>query len=388
MNIQITSSSNKTSQATEKTQAENYKDFTRPLTAKLLEAMNLAKNYVRGEGDYLFYEKNHKMQKVLDLTGGYGANLLGHRHPQLLEVINQWTRNGSPSMVQGSSRQKAGDLAKKISEVLHKETGEGPWITHLSNSGTEAVEAAMKHSLIHFKHKLVDLNQEIEKEINEALLSVRSLTSFEQRKILIALKTQIANQYDELKMPEDRRSYLLHQLVNAQTLDELAQLLREINALQINQKPKFIALKKAYHGKTLGALSLTSNEGFRQDFFLGDEFNNQTIFISTHEDRLAIEDRIQSTKQDLIYFSLNKEGISVTKQSFAGLAAAFAEPIQGEAGILAVPSETLSLLKKYSLEENFLLVFDEIQSGMFRTGLMSAAGHHHITADVYTFFNH
>jgi acetylornithine/succinyldiaminopimelate/putrescine aminotransferase/predicted amino acid dehydrogenase len=385
MNIQITSSSNKTSQATEKTQAENYKDFTRPLTAKLLEAMNLAKNYVRGEGDYLFYEKNHKMQKVLDLTGGYGANLLGHRHPQLLEVINQWTRNGSPSMVQGSSRQKAGDLAKKISEVLHKETGEGPWITHLSNSGTEAVEAAMKHSLIHFKHKLVDLNQEIEKEINEALLSVRSLTSFEQRKILIALKTQIANQYDELKMPEDRRSYLLHQLVNAQTLDELAQLLREINALQINQKPKFIALKKAYHGKTLGALSLTSNEGFRQDFFLGDEFNNQTIFISTHEDRLAIEDRIQSTKQDLIYFSLNKEGISVTKQSFAGLAAAFAEPIQGEAGILAVPSETLSLLKKYSLEENFLLVFDEIQSGMFRTGLMSAAGHHHITADVYTF---
>lgn len=363
----------------------SYKDYARPLTAKLLEAMNLSKAYIQGAGDYLFYKKNEKMIRVLDLTGGYGSNLLGHRHPRLLAAIDEWNKTGAPSMTQGSQRKVAGLLTKKISEILQKETSEGPWITNLSNSGTEAIEAAMKHCQLHFRHKLIALSQEIEKELNQSLLKTRLLDEKSQRKVLLRLKSEITNKSEELKMPEERRSYFLHQLSNAQDINSLVDLIREINRLQLNQRPMFISLKKAYHGKTLGALSLTSNEHFRNDFFLGDEFNSQTIFISAHDDLQTINQIIQETKRDLILISASDLNISVAKHSFSLIAGAFAEPIQGEAGVLEVPSSTLAILKKYSLQENFLLVFDEIQSGMFRTGFMAAGNHTDVTADVYTF---
>jgi acetylornithine/succinyldiaminopimelate/putrescine aminotransferase/predicted amino acid dehydrogenase len=363
----------------------DYGVYARPLTSRLLEAMNLAKTYTSGQGDYLYYENNHKTFRVLDLTGGYGSNLLGHRHPHLLETLNEWTRNGSPSMTQGSQRKVSGELAKKISDILQRETSEGPWVTNLSNSGTEAIEAALKHSQLYFKHKLIDLNQLIEKEMNQALIKIRRSDATFQRKILLKLKTEIINKTDELRMNEERRSYFLHQIANVHDTDAMVSLIREINRLQLNQRPKFIALKKAYHGKTLGALSITSNEGFRNDFYLGDEFNSQTIFISAHDDLKTIEGIIESTKQDLIFIGCGPQGVVVSKHGFSLLAGAFAEPIQGEAGVLEVPSQTLAILKKFSLQENFLLVFDEIQSGMFRTGLMAAGNHSSITADVYTF---
>jgi acetylornithine/succinyldiaminopimelate/putrescine aminotransferase/predicted amino acid dehydrogenase len=363
----------------------DYAVFARPLTARLLEAMNLDKTYIRGEGDYLYYEINQEKQRVLDLTGGYGSNILGHRHPRLLAALNQWNQDGSPSMTQGSQRKVAGELARKISEILQRETSEGPWVTNLSNSGTEAIEAAIKHSQLHFKHKLIEINQQIEKEMNQALIKVQRSEAKIERKILLKLKTEIINKTDELKMGDERRSYLLHQVANVHDMDSLVSLIREINRLQLNQRPKFIALKKAYHGKTLGALSITSNEHFRNDFYLGDEFNTQTIFISAHDDLNTISEVIESTKQDLVFIASGPQGIVISKHSFSLVAGAFAEPIQGEAGVIEVPSQTLAILKKFSLQENFLLVFDEIQSGMFRTGLMAAGNHADITADVYTF---
>lgn len=115
---------------------DSFKFYARPLTSKLLETMELSKYFIQGEGDYLFYDKNQKKQKVLDLTGGYGANILGHRHPKILAKLQEWKDEGAPSLTQGSQRKIAGILAKRISETLKIETGEGPWITTLSNSGT------------------------------------------------------------------------------------------------------------------------------------------------------------------------------------------------------------------------------------------------------------
>lgn len=365
--------------------SEDYQVYARPLTARLLEAMNLSKNFHSGQGDYLSYQNDEKTRRVLDITGGYGSNLLGHRHPRLLAVVEKWRQDGAPSMTQGSQRKAAGQLAKKISDILQKETAEGPWITNLSNSGTEAIEAAMKHCLLHFKHKSIEINQEIEKELNQSIIKFRRSEPLLQRKILLRLKSEIANKSEELKMSEERRSYLIHQLSNAHSIDELVELLREINRLQIETRPKFISLKKAYHGKTLGALSLTSNESFRNDFYLGDEFNSQTVFISAHSDLHSVEQVIEESKRDLIFIACSDKGMTIAKHSYSLFAGAFAEPIQGEAGVLEVPADTLAILKKFSLQEKFLLVFDEIQAGMFRTGLMASAHHHDITADVYTF---
>ncbi len=188
-----------------------------------------------------------------------------------------------------------------------------------------------------------------------------------------------------LAMSEERKSYCLHQIANVHSINDLLELLREINQLQIKQRPFFIALEKAYHGKTLGALALTSSEGFREPFYLGNDFNEQTIFISQYIDSKQLEEIIKKYRQDILLISLTKNEIQFTKHTFSLIAGAFAEPIQGEAGIIPLEHSFLALLKKHSLQEDFLLVFDEIQAGMYRTGKLSSGTHSKITADIYTF---
>jgi acetylornithine/succinyldiaminopimelate/putrescine aminotransferase/predicted amino acid dehydrogenase len=364
---------------------DSFKFYARPLTSKLLETMELSKYFIQGEGDYLFYDKNQKKQKVLDLTGGYGANILGHRHPKILAKLQEWKDEGAPSLTQGSQRKMAGILAKRISETLKIETGEGPWITTLSNSGTEAVEAAYKHCLIYFKQKLIELGQEIEKEMNLALITIERTEENFKPRLLKKLRTELSEKISSLSMGEERKSYFLHQLSNVHEFCELISLVREINQKQLSLRPHFIALEKAYHGKTMGALSLTFNEGFRNSFFLDNDNNQQTTFLSQYIELEKLDQFIQSKKQDLIFLSDSKNGVHWEKQSYSSIAGSFVEPIQGEAGIIPVNDQFLAVLKKYSLQEDFLLVFDEIQAGMYRTGTMTSGSHTHITPDIYTF---
>ena len=57
-----------------------YKEYVRPAVAELMTLLRIDKDYYHGEGDYLFaLNKNNKEVKILDLVGGYGADLLGRR---------------------------------------------------------------------------------------------------------------------------------------------------------------------------------------------------------------------------------------------------------------------------------------------------------------------
>lgn len=362
-----------------------FRYYARPMTSKLLETMQLSKNFYHGEGDYLFYEKNGKIQRVLDLTGGYGANLLGHRNSRIMAKVQEWKEKGAPNLTQGSRRDSAGKLAKRISDILQSETSEGPWVTTFSNSGTEAVEAAYKHCLIYFNQKLVELEQELEKEINSALIKIKRTEETLRVKLIRNLRSDLAEKIATLNMSEERKSYFLHQINNTHEIEEIIELVREINKKQLSQRPTFLSLEKSYHGKTMGALSLTYNEGFRNSFYLGTEYNANTIFVNQYIDNQKLEELINSTKQDLILLANTSMGVTWMKHPFSIIAGAFVEPIQGEAGIIPVNSNFLAVLKKYSLQEDFLLVFDEIQAGMFRTGKLASGNHTDITADVYTF---
>lgn len=360
--------------------SQEYKVFSRPLVSRLLESMELAKTYYHGEGDCLYYEQHGLLYRVLDFTGGYGANILGHRNPILLNTLKNWKDQGAPSLVQGSIREASGKLAKKISDILVKETSEGPWTTTFSNSGAESIEAAIKHCLIYHQHRLIAIQQEIEKEMNQALLRIK------RNNISInKLRASLICKIPDLNMPEERKSYLLHQLNNVHNIHELVELIREVNHLQMKTRPFFIALENAYHGKTMGALSLTWGQNFRSSFYLGDDYNTQTIFVSQYIDPEELKIIIHKKRNDLIFLATSSQDVVWAKHTITSLAGAFAEPIQGEAGIIPVNQNFLLLLKKYSIEEDFLLVFDEIQSGMFRTGYLSAASCLDVTPDIYTF---
>jgi len=118
-----------------------------------------------------------------------------------------------------------------------------------------------------------------------------------------------------------------------------------------------IAMKNAFHGRTLATVAATGKEAMMNGFapipagFLHAPFN----------DLEAIKEMVT--------------------EEVAGI---MLEPIQGEGGINLVDPSFLKALKAYCDEQNLVLIFDEIQSGMGRTGKMFAFEHFGVIPDVMT----
>lgn len=365
--------------------SNDYQTFARPLTAKLLESMELNKSYIAGEGNWLTYEKKGQTRRVLDITGGYGANLLGHKNKKFIQLYQNLLNTTGPGLTQGSIREKTGECTRKLSEMLQAETGEGPWVSTLSNSGTEAVEAALKHSLLFYQTQVIQIDQELQREFNQTQMQLRFIPEEKRAAVLSQLKQELISHLEEINCHEERKSYLLHQVQQSLSLDDLRDIINIFNQRQLGEKPKFIALERSYHGKSLGSLSVTWNPKFREAFYLGKEYLQDTIFIKPNilEDELL--ELIKENQKDIIYLTMTKNGVQWKKHSLSGIAAAIVEPIQGESGVHPLAASFLAILKKVSVEKNFLLVFDEIQAGLFRTGKLTSGSHSNITADVYTF---
>ena len=125
-------------------------------------------------------------------------------------------------------------------------------------------------------------------------------------------------------------------------------------AKRVTGRSEIVCFKNSYHGSTHGALSVMGNEEYKQSFrpLLPDvkqiEFNN--------------------------FSQLNQ----ITNKT----ACVIIEPIQGEAGIHKANTEFLKALRKKCDETCALLIFDEIQSGFGRTGMLFAFEHYNVTPDV------
>lgn len=115
------------------------------------------------------------------------------------------------------------------------------------------------------------------------------------------------------------------------------------------KKQGIIAFENSFHGRTMGALSVTSNPKYREPF--GDLIPNVSF--------LNIQDRLTKL-QDYISSNSNK---------IAGL---IVEPIQGEGGIFPIPVDTLVGLKQICKQNNVIVIYDEIQCGMGRSGKLWA----------------
>ena len=122
-------------------------------------------------------------------------------------------------------------------------------------------------------------------------------------------------------------------------------------------KSRILALENSFHGRTFGALATTGQEKYRAPF---EPLVPGVTFV--HFDDLA----------DL----RNKFDSEVS--------AVCIETIQGEGGIRPVSREFLQLAQQLTKENGALLVLDEIQCGLGRTGKHFAYQHHGITPDVVT----
>lgn len=122
------------------------------------------------------------------------------------------------------------------------------------------------------------------------------------------------------------------------------------HGIQLNpQKQGIVAFQNAFHGRTMGALSVTSNPKYRTPF--GDLIPGVS-FLNIHDELTTLADFISSKKDEI-----------------AGL---IVEPIQGEGGVFPIDADKLVGLKKICAENDVVVIYDEIQCGMGRTGKLWA----------------
>lgn len=219
----------------------------------------------RGEGCTVYDTDGNA---YLDLLGGIAVNALGHAHPALVEAVTEaagrliHTSNFfvTPAQV---------ELADRLLALAHAPAGSKVFFT---NSGTEAIEAAVKLS---------------------------------------------------------RRT----------------------------GRTRIVAMENAFHGRTLGALSLTHKAAYREPF---EPLVPEVVWVPFNDVdalRAAVDDNV---------------------------AAVFIEPIQGEAGVVLAGTAFLQAARDVTREHGALLVLDEIQTGVGRTGQWFAHQRHGVQPDVMT----
>jgi 4-aminobutyrate aminotransferase len=245
----------------------------------------------RGEGSII---EDVDGNRFLDFSAGIAVTATGHCHPQVVEAIQRQSARLIHMSGTDFYYENMVELAEKLSEIS---PGGVPRRIYFGNSGTEAVEAAMKLARYH------------------------------------------------------------------------------------TGREKFIAFRGAFHGRTLGALSLTASKAVQRRGFgplipgvFHAEFPDtyhRPAGVSPEDHAMAC---VHAIERDLFRTVLPPEEV----------AAIVVEPIQGEGGYLVPPRNFLGELKLLAERHNILLILDEVQSGMGRTGKMWAAEHFGVTPDVFT----
>jgi predicted acetylornithine/succinylornithine family transaminase len=120
-------------------------------------------------------------------------------------------------------------------------------------------------------------------------------------------------------------------------------------------KHKIVCMQESFHGRTFGALSATGQEKFWQGFepllpgFVFVPFNDLTALQAVLDDTVC---------------------------------AVLLEPVQGEGGVNLAEAEYLAAVRQVCHQKGILLVFDEVQCGLGRTGKLFAHEHFGVTPDI------
>jgi putrescine aminotransferase len=126
-------------------------------------------------------------------------------------------------------------------------------------------------------------------------------------------------------------------------------------------KPGFISCIRGFHGKSYGALSLMGKGDYRAPF----EPLLQDVYFVPFGDAQAVEDELRKA-----------EAVGM------GIAAVVVEPVQGEAGAIVPPPDYWPALREICTRYGVLLIADEVQTGLGRTGKMFAVQHWDVVPDI------
>ena len=126
----------------------------------------------------------------------------------------------------------------------------------------------------------------------------------------------------------------------------------------------YISTVGAFHGKSMGAISLGGKAAYREDYIpmiqqvQHVEYGNAAATEAAVKNLVAVGEKV---------------------------AAILVEPIQGEGGVIIPPEGYLKELRRIADEYGCCLIFDEIQTGLGRTGTMWRCDHEGVTPDIMTY---
>ncbi len=243
---------------------ERYQEHVNPYLARLMNFAGFGVE-VEAEGCYIF---DHEGRKYLDCLGGYGVFTFGHRHPKIVQAVKDQL-----DRMPLSGKTFFNEAQGRLAEILGTRSPGDLKYTFFSNSGTEAVEAALKFA--------------------------RASTG----------------------------------------------------------RSRMVSTIGGYHGKTMGALSVTGREKYQKPFA---PLVPEAVFVPYGDAEAAAA-------------AINDE-----------TACFIVEPIQGEGGIHVPPSGYLKAVREACDKHGALLILDEVQTSMGRTGKLFACEHEGVVPDMIT----
>jgi 4-aminobutyrate aminotransferase len=151
-------------------------------------------------------------------------------------------------------------------------------------------------------------------------------------------------------------------------------------AIYSTGRDKFIAFRGAFHGRTFGTLSLTASRAAQRRGF-GAQALDVTHVPFANPIRFPLERRQGETVGRRVARYI-EDAIFRTTVPPEDCAAIIVEPVQGEGGYVVPTSDFLPELRRICDKHGILLIVDEVQSGMGRTGKMWAIDHFGVEPDI------
>jgi acetylornithine/succinyldiaminopimelate/putrescine aminotransferase/predicted amino acid dehydrogenase/acyl-coenzyme A synthetase/AMP-(fatty) acid ligase len=301
-----------------------------PRRAELLHLARLDKDFFAARGDTLTYRHRGEPIDVFDFVGGFGGNLLGHRHPAILEAMRSFLDGTEPPIGdQGSAQRAAGLLAKSLAVTVGRQTGSA-YVVRLGSTGSEAVEMAIAHAQLERHDRLRRLHRELR----------QSFASIDADRVRACIAEGL------------------------RIMDE--------------QRPKLLVLSSAFHGHSLAARSALGQDKHRRPFTDLSRIERITIDPEIRAEELS--SLLEAAEFELPFLEQRDDQLQASSVRCSQIVAALVEPILGEGGVRVVPTELMRRLG----DHEFPLIFDEIQCGLGRTGSLLASegthGHYYLFA--------
>lgn len=317
----------------------------------LIATVGLDVEYLRASGDTLYYRSPDGAEvAVLDLVGGYGTLVLGHNHPELVELAQRLLAADTPFHAQFSYHPYANDLASALNRIVRRELGAGePFFAIFGNTGAEGVEISLKHAEMDRRIQAGELRTEIDGHVTQAETALRRGVAYVSPEVWTTLGT------------------------NCDTGDP-ARALREAleahNNAAFDRPPVLLTLEDGFHGKLTGSVQLTHNPGYRLPF---SALGLRVKFVPKKTGAVAEA----ADAERVVAFDpvLDAGKVRLVRRAVPVTGAMFVEPVQGEGGIHPLSPELAREIRQVADAHGFPVIADEVQSGMGRTGAFFASAH-------------